>query len=285
MYYNDIKKKKIFKVGLIILVVFLSVFTGLSIKYNRKTTVVESVIKDSVSYAINIVSTPFKFLNDKLSIFIQADKIYDDYEKFREIYNSSFYKDIKIKELENENEKLRELLEIQNSILEYEEINATAIYRNANYWLDTIVVDKGKKDGVSTDMAVIISNGLVGYVSNISEHTSTITLLTNSNMVNKISVRIEVSDRKYAYGLLSGYDIENNLYLIEGISEYYEIPVNATVTTTGLTERFPGGIPVGTVKSVNTDNYDLTKVVMVEPIIDLDDITYVTILKREAITE
>lgn len=285
MGYNKLKNKKIITLGLIILVIFLVVFTGYSIKYNRKITIVESFVKDSVSYVINIVSKPFKFISDKWDIFVRADKIYDNYEKLKEEHNLYLVKDTTIKELENENKELRELLDIQDSILDYEEINATVIHRSADYWLDTIVIDKGRKAGVANDMAVIINGGLIGYISNVSEYTSTVTLLTNRNMINKISVRIEVSKGKYAYGLLSSYNEENNLYLIEGISEYDEIPVNAIVTTTGLTERFPGGIPVGNIKSVNTDNYDLTKIVMVTPSIDLDDITYVTVLQREAISE
>lgn len=285
MYYNNVKKKKSFKILLIILVVFLVVFTGYSLKYNRQSTIIESIIKDSVSYVINIVSTPFKFVSEKWNIFMQADEIYKDYEKLKKESKLSISKETKIKELENENEKLRKQLGIQNSILGYEEINATVIHRTADYWLDTVVIDKGRKAGIDTDMAVIIHGGLIGYVSNVSDYTSTVTLLTNPHMVNKISVRIEVSEGKYAYGLLSSYDIDNNLYQIEGISEYHEIPVNAIVTTTGLTERFPGGILIGTVKSINTDNYDLTKVVMATPIIELDDITYVTVLKREALSE
>lgn len=164
----------------------------------------------------------------------------------------------------------------------YEGINATVIYRNVSNWIDIIVIDKGKKDGIDNNMAVMINGGLIGYISDVSNYTSTVTLLTNPNMINKISIKIEVADNKYAYGLLSSYDAENNLYVIEGISEYYDIPVSSKVTTTGLTEKFPGGIMIGNVKSINTDVYDLTKVVMVEPSIDLNDITYVTVLKREA---
>lgn len=282
MYYNFSQKKRTFKIGLIILVIFLVCFTGYSIKFNRQSTIIEVVIKDSVSRVIDVLSVPFKYLENKWEIFWKSDSIYDDYQTLKKEKELSLAQNNKINELEKENEKLRELLEIKDSILGYEGINATVIYRNISNWIDIIVIDKGKKDGIDNNMAVMINGGLIGYISDVSNYTSTVTLLTNPNMINKISIRIEVADNKYAYGLLSSYDAENNLYVIEGISEYYDIPVSSKVTTTGLTEKFPGGIMIGNVKSINTDVYDLTKVVMVEPSIDLNDITYVTVLKREA---
>ena len=52
------------------------------------------------------------------------------------------------------------------------------------------------------------------------------------------------------------------------------------VTTTGMGDIFPSGILIGTVKRVSTDNFDLARTVEVEPKNDIDDINYVTILKR-----
>jgi len=282
MNYKKEKNKSVFKIVLIILVIFLVIFTGYSIKYNRKITIIESVIKDTFSSIINLASSPFRFLSDKWEVFLAADNIYSDYIKLKEEHDSLLLKDNKINELENENVELRELLSIQDSILGYEAINATVIHRSADNWLNNIIIDKGKKNGIENDMAVIINGGLVGYISSASNYTSTVALLTSANIVNKISVRIEVAKGQYAYGFLSNYDVENNLYIIEGISDYHEIPISASVTTTGLTERFPGGILVGSVKNVDTDNYDLTKVVQVIPSVNSDDIRYVTVLKREA---
>ena len=189
MYYNSWRKKKPFKFLLIILLVFLIVFTGYSLKYNRETTLVERVIKDSVSYVINAVSTPFKFVGEKWNVFMQANTIYKDYEQLKRESSLSISKDAHIKELEKENEELRELLDIQDSMLGYEEINAVVIRRTADYWIDTVVIDKGKKSGVDIGMAVIIKGGLIGYVSSVSDYTSTVTLLTNSNIIIDIITR------------------------------------------------------------------------------------------------
>lgn len=275
------KNKKIKNVIVLIMVCAMLIFTGYSIKYNRQNTIIESIIKDSVSSLINVVSTPFKYIANKWDIFLNAEKIYEEYEELKQDSVSLEFKDNAILELTKENEELRSLLDIENSILEYDAITATVIHRSADHWLSSLVIDKGTDDGIENDMAVVVGDGLIGYISNANKGNSTVTLLTNHNIVNKVSIKISVGDNKYIYGLISEYDVDNNLYVLEGISDYHEIPLNATVTTTGLTKRFPSGIIVGKVKNVETDNFDLVKLVTVKPSIDIDDITYVKVLKRK----
>lgn len=279
------KNKKIKNITVFIIISIMLVFTGYSIKYNRQSTIVESIIKDSVTTLIDVSSTPFKYVADKWNIFLNADKIYKEYESLKQENISFQNKENVILELQKENKELRELLSIENSILEYEEINAVVIHRSADYWLNTLVIDKGTENGIENNMAVVIGDGLIGYTSNVNKHNSTVTLLTNPNIINKISIKIAVGDGKYVYGLISNYNVEENLYTLEGISDYHEIPLNATVTTTGLTERFPAGIIVGRVKNIETDNFDLVKIITVEPSINIDDITYVKVLKRKVEVE
>ncbi len=282
MHYSKIKEKKIFKIGFIILILFMIVFTGYSLKYDRKLTFIEKTIKGSIGNVINVLSSPFKYLGERYQIFIKADEIYDEYNKLKKNKEDYTNLDNRLNQLENENEELREMLGIKESILNYEEIGSTVIYRNTDYWMDKLEINVGAKDGVQNDMAVVTSKGLIGYISNAGINTSTVTLLTNHNLINKISVKIEVNEGEYIYGLLSSYDEKSNVYIVDGLSEYSDIPINANVLTTGFTEKFPAGIKVGTVKSVNTDNYDLTKLVLVSPSVNMDDITYINVLKREA---
>jgi len=95
-------------------------------------------------------------------------------------------------------------------------------------------------------------------------------------------VRIDAGDGNFLFGLLTGYDSRENVYIIEGISDYMEIPMNALVTTTGLGDRFPSGILIGRVRSVTTDSFDLAIIAHVQPDIDMSDLSFVTILRRRA---
>ena len=112
------KNKKIKNITVFIIISIMLVFTGYSIKYNRQSTIVESIIKDSVTTLIDVSSTPFKYVADKWNIFLNADKIYKEYESLKQENISFQNKENVILELQKENKELRELLSIENSILD-----------------------------------------------------------------------------------------------------------------------------------------------------------------------
>ena len=95
-------------------------------------------------------------------------------------------------------------------------------------------------------------------------------------------MKIEVGEH-YIYGLLSGYNYDNKTLKVEGIAENTGIPEGSLVTTSGLGENIPAGIVIGYVKRVTSDNFDLARVVEVESKVNFDALSYVTILKREAL--
>ena len=93
-------------------------------------------------------------------------------------------------ELKIENEELKKLTGVGNSLIEFKKINATIIERNEAFWLDKLVLNKGKKDGVDIGDAVVVGEGLIGRITNITNNTSTLKLITSSDNTNKISVKI-----------------------------------------------------------------------------------------------
>lgn len=279
------KDRKYYILGIALIITILLGITAYSIKTDRKLTFIEQSIRDSVLTIGKILGAPFGLVKDKWEVFIEKEDIYLKYQEILKREKEIQQYEARIKELEKENIELKQLTGINSSLSDFEEINTTIIYRNLDYWFDTLTIDKGTTSGIEKNMAVISNNGLVGYVATASKFTSTIKLLTNSQINNKISVKIEISKGKYSYGLLTGYNSEDNVYLIEGISDYTDIPMNAEVTTTGLGKKFPSGILIGNVKSITTDSFDLAKVAYVKPSVEMNDISFVKVLKRKTIRE
>ena len=272
-------KKKPIIIGIVTLVTLLLGITAYSIRVERELTFVEKGIKDSVLYVGQVLGAPLNYAKDKFS---NSDEITKKYNKLLEKSHSISYYEARIKELEKENADLRKITEINHTLSEFDPINATVIQRNLGYWFDSITIDKGLTSGIQSYMPVVVHGKLIGYVSSASNFTSTVKLLTSSKINTNVSVKIEISEGKYSYGLLTGYNADDDVYLIEGISDYTEIPMNAIVTTTGLGDRFPSGIVVGKVKSVTTDSYDLARIANVKPDTNMNDISHVTILRRKA---
>lgn len=274
------RKKYIILVSIIVVTLLLWV-TAYSIKNDRNLTFVERGIKDSVLVIGNILGTPIRYVKDKWELLKNSEEIYENYQQLRSQYPTLEQYEASMQELNEENRRLKNLLELNSSLSSYEKINATVISRNMNYWLNSFTIDKGSSSGIEQYMAVLSDGGFVGYISEVSTYTSTVKMLTNPNLDNKISIKIQISEGVYAYGLLTGYDQEKNVYYVEGISEYVDIPIGANVTTTGFGDRFPGGLLIGTVQDIQTDSFDLAKIVSIKPAMKVDDISFVTILVRE----
>lgn len=278
------KKKKQFDsryllILVIVIISFALVVLAISLKNDRKLNPIEKVIKDAGVFTIKIVKSPFDFVKNKIDEENEKNKIYKKYKKLKEKSDNIDSIISSNDDLKDEVKKLKESLKLNTILSDRVLVNATVVYRNIGYWYDEVTIDKGSKDGIEKDMAVVTSKGLIGRTAKVSGHSSTVKLLSNDNMNNKISVKIKVKD-DYVYGLISKYDSKKNIYTVEGISENVEIPDSADVVTTGMGAIFPSGLLIGKVSKITTDNFDLSKVVEVKSAVNYDDIDYVTVVKR-----
>lgn len=260
-------------------ILLLSIFAFI-IKDKRNLSKPEQILKDSIIFVENIVLWPFKYIGNEISELINLKDVYKEnqilksnLERYDLIYTQN-------NELKKEIKALKEEMNIDYMLTEYEYLKATVVNRNVGYWYDTITINKGSNDGIEKDMAVITSKGLIGKVTKTTNFNSDVKLITSNNSNNKISVIIN-NDGNELYGILNGYDNKNNTLSVEGISDNSEIKQDSIVYTSGLNDLFPSGIIIGKVKNVEKDNYGLSKNVNVTPTNNMSDITVVSILKRK----
>lgn len=278
------KKKEFEKRYLIIIAIvaigLLLVILSVALKSDRKLNPVEKLVKDSGTFVINVASSPVNFVKEKVRKSHEKNEIYKKYKKLADKEKQIDSVIAETDDLKDEVKKLKKQLELNTVLSDKVYKNATVINRNIDYWYDEVTIDKGKKDGISKNMAVVNYQGLVGKVSRVSNHVSVVKLLASEGNSDKVSVKIKVNDG-YVYGLISKYSSKKNTYTVEGISENIDIPEGANVVTTGMGDIFPSGLLVGHVKKVSTDNFDLSKVAIVTASVDFNNLDYVTVLKRK----
>jgi rod shape-determining protein MreC len=266
---------------IIVLIIIILIIAILSycLKKDKQQNIVESFAKDIVVEVEKLVASPFGFLKNIFTDYIDLYNV----KKENEILKSNVEEIDSLKaynsELEKEIEDLKEELNIDYVLSDYEYLNATVVNRNTAYWYNTLTLDKGKNNGIEVGMVVINSKGLVGKVINVSNFTSDVRLITTSDTDNKISVTI-TDDTNKITGLINGYSYQSNTIEVEGVSNTENVKVGDMVYTSGLGGVFPSGILVGKVSSISTDSFGLAKVINVEPSVSFDDINYVSILKR-----
>lgn len=277
---NNIPKKYILVIIIILIIILLVIFS-VTLKEDRKLNKVESLFKDGFTYIENIITYPFNYVSDN----IKSYKKLKDVEKSNDVLETSIDRIDSIEaeniELRRQLDALKEELNINYTLSDYEYLNATVISRNVGYWYNKLTINKGSYNGVEKDMVVISSKGLIGRVVKISTFTSDVRLITTSDTNNKISVHVSNGDNNL-YGVINGYDYKKSVLELEGISNTKDVNVGDYVYTSGLGGIFPAGILIGTVTEITTDSYDLAKIMKVTPSVDFNDINYVSILKRKS---
>ena len=261
------KNKKTKKRNLIILGVIIVAIIALvsSIQLNRANFFGEGLVKSVIMTIDKIVMYPFTALN--------GEKNVDQSESYliQKNVNAS---------LEKEIQELKEVLDLKTTLTEYTPINATILSRNKNYWFNQIMLDKGSKDGIKKDMAVITKHGLVGKISRVYSHSSEIKLITCDDVNFKVSVAIQTNSGD-SYAILNGYDAKRELVTVTGVDKMSDVKKGDTITTSGLGGMFPSGIYIGVVEEVKDDKYDLSKTLYIKTSQDFNNIHYVTVLKEK----
>lgn len=136
---------------------------------------------------------------------------------------------------------------VRNLCSGYTFFTANVVNNSLNSINNFIVLDKGTEDGISQEMGVFSSKGVVGVIYLASKNYSLVLPLLNSK--SSTSCRI-VGDEGASVPLLQwdGGDIRYS-YLVD-LPRYTKFEKGDTVVTSGHSEIFPGGITVGTIEDV-----------------------------------
>jgi rod shape-determining protein MreC len=140
----------------------------------------------------------------------------------------------------------------------------------------TVEIDKGSGAGIKAGMAVTTSRGLIGRVVRVTGGRSVVQLITDP----AVSLGIRLVDTG-AIGVATG-EGDGRPLVAENIDKDTPVEDGALVATSGLARSlFPDGIPVGRVVAVQDNTDDTAQTVRIEPLADLDDLGFVTVVLEE----
>ncbi len=123
----------------------------------------------------------------------------------------------------------------------YNYFSARVVNNSVNKLYNYITLNKGAKDGVKLDMAVISSTGIVGFVNGISENFATVIPVINKDF--RVSGMFK-SNGFWGSVAWPGYNPE--VCNLNEVPLHVKFKVGDTIVTTG-SSSFPEGIPIGTV--------------------------------------
>ena len=182
-----------------------------------------------------------------------------------------------MEEYKQEAQRLQKLLDLKDTY-QIEGTGARVIGRSSEAWSQTVIINKGSDDGVSTGQTVMGTSGVVGQIVSTSSHTATVRLLTDPQSGAAAMVQ---SSR--AEGILRG-SLVGLLYL-EDLDADAEVNVGDVVVTSGLGGSYARGLIIGTVVKVDAQQGDTSRRAVVSPndaISTLEDVLVVSSVSSDA---
>jgi rod shape-determining protein MreC len=135
-----------------------------------------------------------------------------------------------------------------------------------------LTIDKGWRDGLKPDMAVITADGIVGKLRDVFPTTSQVLEIndqTSGAGVILLSTRIRAILRGTVTGRVQ----------IGNLTADSRIKPGETVLTSGGDQVYPRGLPVGTVESIAPDpDHQPYTAIRIKPAVDLDRVEEVLVI-------
>ncbi len=171
----------------------------------------------------------------------------------------------------DENKRLREVVNFRKSV-PFATIPAQVIGRDPTNWANSIIIDKGYRQGVRPNKAVISTAGLVGRVLEVGMNSSKIILITDPNSRGGVMIH-----RNRQGGMLVGRPDGSCKMVYIAIDS--DVSRGDKVITAGYGTIFPKNIVAGQVASVGKEPGRLYKYAVVRPTKDLGKLEEVLCIK------
>jgi rod shape-determining protein MreC len=141
-----------------------------------------------------------------------------------------------------------------------------------------VVIDKGTDDGVDVGMPVVTGAGLVGRISQASGTQSTVELLTDPDF--RVGVRLANTGQ---LGTAAGQGRDEPMTVDTALDIDADVARGTGLVTSGVDRSaYPAGIPVGKVTSTRQGSGGLALDLVIEPLADIDNLSYVSVMRWES---
>lgn len=232
--------------------------------------------------------------NELLSIF---SPIFKSLNFMENKINSFVFSFLESKRINNDNESLKKeiaKLRIENSILKesldtltsqtqmlhtynnrsFKFLGAGTVFINSGKYARSIIINKGKSDGVLVNQPAVNAEGLVGIVKSVSNKSSILQLIIDQNSYVGAKI-VETNDRCLVCGIGKSSELQLKLEILSP-----EIKIGNEVVTAGIQNSlYPAGIPIGKIKEFKIDSRG-NKFASIKPHVNFQKISNVLLISE-----
>ncbi|MDP4087637.1 MAG: rod shape-determining protein MreC [Bacillota bacterium] len=269
---------KFFRNKLAVAVAILSVTFLIAIAYTAKRDN-KNFLEGGVGTVFNKVQGAFYSANSKIddffSFIVHFSEVKNENEELRKENAELQNQVLNYNSLKSENENLREQAKFEQANAYYDFVGCNIVSVPGASMLDTFILDRGKKDGVIKGRIVLTAQGLIGQVSTVSDTWCTVESISSEN-IGVGALDLTTNDQ----GIIRGYKDSNG----NPMAKMTYLPLESNIkegdviVTSGDGQKYPKGIRIGTVVSVEDDKARVMKNAVIKPFVDLNRLDQVLII-------
>lgn len=212
-----------------------------------------------------------------LNVYRDAEAHYEQNKALKEEI-SELHKELADYEAtKQELEDLREFIGIKEN---YEDLVLSAPCKVIGYVTNdpfgAFLIGQGSADDIELYDPVVTDLGLVGVITEVGEHTSTVTTILSP----EVSVAVYCSTTK-DHGVITG-DVSLSLEgmcRLQYLEKDTQLKKGKAILTSGENGLFPKGYVVGYVRDIGVDESGLNTMAAVEPAAEISDLSMVIVIK------
>ena len=165
---------------------------------------------------------------------------------------------------------------VGNTNNDYELMSAHVVSNSVNKSKNFIILNKGIRDGVTVDMAVVSPSGaMVGYVADCTERYSVVVSILSTSF--KASGKLE--NKNYFGSIVWDASDKHRVHLSE-LSKYALPEIGEKVVSTDFSNNFPEDVLIGTVVGAEMNETQTLYTVEIELAVDISSLEDVILVRN-----
>lgn len=272
---------------LITLVLFIVVM-GFSLATRKNLSWPENFLRDTTGFVQKMFYKPAGYVAGLFEDIANLNDLAKENEQLR-ILAAQYARDkAQYNFIQAQNEQLKKDLnftQAQKNLYKYDYRIAQVISQTTEPNNSTIVIDLGSKDGVKPNMSVISNDGFVGVISQVSNFTSTVKLMTMMDANDPNSqppiAATAIGKEGKTFGMIENYNPETGMLYMNKIPVGDPIAKDDVIVSSGIGGLYPRGLTIGTVESVEVSEFGLTSTAVIKPSAEFQDWKHLIVVFTE----
>jgi rod shape-determining protein MreC len=262
-------RKMVLIVGFIVLIAVNII--GLSVTSRRSTSFgIERIALSAIAPFQELVTRSLRFARDIWQHYFYLVTIARVNQVLLQELGQAVEDQNQWHETELANVRLRDLIDFQRNISE-RVVAAEVIGKDPSAWFNTVIIDKGEADGLTRGLPVVIAQGIVGQVIEVSTHYSKVLLIVDSN-----SAVDSLVQRTRARGVIKGESTAQ--CRLDYVLRKNDVRIGDTIVSSGLDGVYPKGLRIGLVSQVIENDADIFHEVIITPFVDFEKLEEVLVI-------